>query len=213
MQLFTISFLSIPQILFIIITAIVVVLALILLIILPLRKRYKKTNFREYYYKKVYKLAFDEDYYLINDFLFRIDDNNVAVIDHILFADKYIYLINDYLYEGDLTGNQNDKSLILINLQGKKFYTDNPIMLSHKIATRLSIITGIDKSLLIGLTLVNNDCRVSVEQNDKSYYIVQRNKLNSLIKAIESRNVGKINAEEMANTVQALHKLNRRKKK
>lgn len=213
MQLVTISLLSIPQILFIIITAIVVILALTLLIVLPLRKRYKKANFREYYYKKVYKLAFDEDYYLINDFLFRIDDNNVAVIDHILFADKYIYLINDYLYEGDLTGNQNDKSLILINLQGKKFYTDNPIMLSHKIATRLSIITGIDKSLLIGLTLVNNDCRVSVEQNDKSYYIVQRNKLSSLIKAIESRNVGKINAEEMANTVQALNKLNRRKKK
>lgn len=213
MQLVTISLLSIPQILFIIITAIVVILALTLLIVLPLRKRYKKTNFREYYYKKVYKIAFDEDYYLINDFLFRIDDNNVAVIDHILFADKYIYLINDYLYEGDLTGNQNDKSLILINMQGKKFYTDNPIILSDKIATRLSIITGIDKSLLIGLTLVNNECRVSLEQTDKRYYIVQRNKLDSLIKAIESRNVGKINAEEMANTVQALNKLNRRKKK
>lgn len=213
MQLVTISLLSIPQILFIIITAIVVILALTLLIVLPLRKRYKQNNFREYYYKKVYKIAFNEDYYLINDFLFRIDDNNVAVIDHILFADKYIYLINDYLYEGDLTGNQNDKSLILINMQGKKFYTDNPIILSDKIATRLSIITGIDKSLLIGLTLVNNECRVSLEQTDKRYYIVQRNKLDSLIKAIESRNVGKINAEEMANTVQALNKLNRRKKK
>jgi hypothetical protein len=205
--------LTVPQIAFII-TLVLVVIAIILFIVLvPLRRRKNKNNFRKHYYKTIYKIAFDEDYYLINDFLLRVDNNNVAKIDHILFGNKYIYLINDYYYEGDLTGKDSDESLILINENGKKFYTDNPNKLADKIANKISRRHMIDKSLLIGITLVNDSCRISVESNNKSFYIIQRNKVSKLIKAIESRPVAKLVPSQLEATVQLFNKAKIERKK
>ena len=152
----------------------------------------------------------DKDYYLINDFLFKIDDSHVGRIDHILFADKYIFVINDFYYDGNIIGKETDKSIILVGKDGKKQYEDNPLALNRKLISKLSLITGINQSLIVGICLINSDCQFSIHVSGKSYYIIQSNKLKALIKAIESRQVGDINKAQLASAVKAIDKLNRR---
>ncbi|HNX16505.1 MAG TPA: hypothetical protein PKO28_04005 [Bacilli bacterium] len=201
------------QISFVIVAAVVLALGAFCGIFFPLRHLFIKKKFRQYYYQKIYRVAFNQDYYLINDFLFRIDDSTVMGIDHILFADRYIFIINDYYYDGDLLGNADDKSLIFVNKKGNKQYTDNPFITSEKIVSRLSMITGIDSSLMIGVVLVNNSCKCFVKSESKQFYIVQRKYFKMLVKNIESRTVGRINPVQLDSAVKAIYRLNRRKRK
>ena len=208
--------LTTPQLIFIIVVPIVVilvVLGILLLIFIPWRKKRMRTHFKYYYYKKIYKIAMDRDYYLINDFLFRIDNSYVARIDHILFGDKYIYIIIDSYFDGDIVGKEDDPSIVRIEKSGKKIYDNNPLLTIKKLVNKLSLVTGIDESLMIGVCLINSDSRCGVVTTGKQYYIIQDNKLKQLVKAIESRNIDPINAEQLAAAVKAINKLNRKRKK
>ncbi len=202
--------LSIGQIAFLIVVPVVVIVAIVLLIYFINRRRLMKMNFKLYYYKKIYKIVMDKDYYLINDFLFKIDDSHVGRIDHIIFADKYIFVINDFYYHGNITGKEDDKSIIVLDKNGKKYYDDNPLILNRKLISKLSLITGINQSLIIGISLINSDCEFGIQISSKSFYIIQCNKLKALIKAIESRDVGNINKDQLASAVKSIDKLNRR---
>ena len=197
---------------FIIIVPIVVIAIVILAIYFIRRYKNVKNDFKYHYYKRIYKLAMDKDYYLINNFLFRIDSAHVARIDHILFADKYIYIINDFYIDGDIDGKENDTSLIVVPSQGKKYYIDNPIQVNMKLVSKLSMITQINPSLMIGVCLINDNCRCGVSTTSKSFYLVQSAKFKSLVRAIESRDIGNINKEQLASAVKAIDKLNRRKR-
>ena len=199
------------RILFIVLAPIVVFALSFFFIFLPLRERHIKNHFKEYCYKQIYKVAFDEDYYLINNFTFKVDGKTVC-IDHILFGNKYFYVIIDNYLPGDLIGNENDKSLILIDRHNQKFYTENQFQTCKALMDYLKAKTGIGKDLLIGIAIVNNDCKVGVESNSKQFYIIQRNKFKKLVKAIESREVAKINQQEMDRFVKSLDEMNRNKK-
>ena len=206
----TLSNLTPMQIIYIIIVVLVVAAGVFLAIYIPMQKKKQKTEFKYFYYKYIYKVAMDNDYYLINNFLFKIDDSYVGRIDHILFANKYIYIINDSYFDGDIDGKENDKSIILISKTGKKTYNDNPLVANKKLLKRLSIITGINVSLMVGVCLINNDCQCGVRTSSKSAYIVQAKKFKALVKAIESRDIGDINKDQLASAVKAIDKLNRR---
>ncbi len=199
------------QILFLILTPIVVITLLVFFVVIPVKQNRTKNHFKEYCYKAIYRLAFDEDYYLINDFQFKVD-NKVVSIDHILFGNKYFYVIIDNYLPGDLIGKENDKSLILIDNHNQKYYTENQFQTCKTLIDYLSFKTGLSKDLLIGISIVNNDCMVGVESNSKQYYIIQRNKFKKLVKAIESREVGKLNPTEMEAFVKTLDEMNRTKK-
>lgn len=201
------------QIISLIATPIVIIALMVFFVVIPVNEHREKKHFREYCYKAIYKIAFDEDYYLINDMMFRVDPSKIGKIDHILFGNKYIYIINDAYFEGDLTGKESDQSLIFIDNKGKKCYTDNQYTISKSIVKSLSDSTGIGMDLLIGIIVVNNNCKISIETNSKQFYIIQKNKLKRLIRAIESRSVGNINASQLEALVKAIDKLNRKKKK
>ena len=65
---------------------------------------------------------------------------------------------------------------------------------------------------MIGIVLINDDCRVEVKSESKQFYIIQRKRLPALVKAIESRPVSPINEKELAKAVQSIAKLNKKKK-
>jgi hypothetical protein len=205
--------LSNGQIAFLIIVPIIVIAGLFCAIFFPLRKRKMRKEFKYYYYRFIYKEALYQDLYLINNFMFKIDDTHVGKIDHILFANKYIYIINDYYFDGDIEGKDTDASLIFISRTGKKKYMDNLLLDNKKLISKLSLITGINSSLMIGVSLVNKNCNVGVSSSSKHHYIVQANKFKMLLNAIESRPIGNINQEQLAKAVQAIDKLNRKTKK
>ena len=204
---------STGQIAFLIIVPIIILAALFCAIFFPLRKRHMKKEFKYYYYRFIYKEALYQDLYLINNFMFKIDDTHVGHIDHILFANKYIYIINDYYIDGDIEGKDTDASLIYISRTGKKKYMDNLLSDNKKLISKLSLITGINSSLMIGISLVNKNCNVGISSSSKHHYIIQANKFKMLLKAIESRPIGDINQEQLAAAVKAIDKLNRKLQK
>lgn len=205
--------LTTPQLIYIIAVAFIVALIIFLLLFIPLRRRSIKKKYVEHYYKEIYKIALNNDYYLINNFAFKVDDSSLLKINHILFGEKYVYLINDYHFDGDIAGKAFDKSLICFSKRGKKYYIDNPIVRSKYLLDRLTIMTGLDPTIMIGISLVNDDCSSDIISQSKQYYLVQRNKLASLVKAIESRNIGKLNEKSLEKLVHSINKMNRKKKK
>ena len=207
------NLLSVGQIAFLIIVPTVVLLAISLTVYFIIRHKRMKNDFKMFYYKRIYKLAMDKDYYLINNFLFKIDDSHVGRIDHILFAEKYIYIMNDFYFDGDITGKENDKSIILIDKMGKKSYYDHPITLNKLMVSRLAMVTGMNPSLFIGICVINDNCQCGVTTSSKNFYIIQNDNLRALIKAIESRDIAKINQKQLASAVKAIDKLNRRKRR
>ncbi len=207
-----ITLLNTIQITFIVVIAVIVVALLVVLAVF-LYKRSKKNKYKEFCYKTVRKIADYQDYYLINEFEFNVDDNHYGMIDHVLFGDKYIYLITSNYYHGSLTGNAQDKSLILVPKKDKKQYVKNPFKMSEKLLTRLSMVTDLDPSLLIGIIATNDDINIDVENDSKQYYIIQQNKLSALIKMIESRDIPTINEKSLEGVVKAFDKIKQRRRK
>ena len=201
------------QIAFLIIVPIIVIAGLFCAIYFPVRKRRMRIQYKYHYYRFIYKEALLQDLYLINNFMFKIDDTHYGKIDHILFANKYIYIINDYYFEGDIEGKDSDASLIFISRTGKRKYIDNMILDNKKLIGKLSLITGINTSLMIGVSLINKNSNCAVSSTSKHHYIVQANKFKLLLKAIESRPIGDINQEQLKSAVQAIDKLNRKTRK
>ena len=200
------------QLAFVIIVPIIVFLFLVICLYFPISGAYRRKYFQIHFYKQVYRVALDHDYYLINQFVFKIDSTKNATVDHILFGDKYIYAIISKYYQGDLIGKYADKSLIFISHKGKKCYTDNPYNEAKYLTSKLSSSTGIDASLMIGIVLINDDCKVAVQSESKQFYIIQRKRFPALIKAIESRPVETINEAQLEKAVQSIAKQNKRKK-
>lgn len=207
------SLLSLPQIIYIISVSVIVVLIVLFILLFPVRKHIIKKKFKEHYYRQIYKIAQNNDYYLINNFTFRVDDSSNIVIDHILFGEKYVYLISDFYFDGDIAGKAFDKSLILLSHKGTKYYVDNPILKSQFLLSRLNMVTNLDPGIMIGISLVNDECKSEIVSDSKQFYIISRNKLGPLIKAIESRKVGNLNAKSLEKLVQSINKMNKRKKK
>lgn len=200
------------QLAFVIIVPIVVLIFAFICIYFPVSSFYRRKYFQIHFYKKIYRVALDNDYFLINQFVFKVDSSKNATVDHILFGNKYIYVIISKYYQGDLIGKYNDKSLIFISHKGKKCYTDNPYNEVKYLTSKLSSSTGIDASLMIGIILINDDCKVAVQSESKQFYIIQRKRFAALIKAIESRPIESINEGQLEKAVQSIAKLNKRKK-
>ena len=201
------------QLVFIAVVAALIIGAALFLLFFPIRRFINKTKFLYLYYKKVRSIAIDKDYYLVNQYVFNSDDKNKVMIDHILFGNKFIYLITSKYYEGDLVGKQSDASFILIDKKGKRKYTDNPVERSKFLMSRLSMSTGINTILMIGIVLVNDNCKLQIESESKQFYVIQRNRLPALIRAIESRKIGNINSAQLEQLVREISNQNSKNKK
>ena len=206
------SYLSLPQIIYIAVVAFILVLVVLFILLFPVRRAIIKKKFKEHYYRQIFKIAQNNDYYLINNFTFRVDDSSNIVIDHILFGEKYVYLISDFYFDGDIAGKAFDKSLVLLSNKGSKYYVDNPILKSQFLLSRLNMVTNLDPGIMVGIALVNDGCKSEIVSDSKQFYIISRNKLGSLIKAIESRKVGNLNAKSLEKLVQSINKMNKKKK-
>lgn len=202
---------EILKLVFIIAIALVVVAAIIVVSVLIYKKVYYPKHFGNVYYRTVNKIVTNEDYRLINNFIFKIEENKYAKIDHIIFGEKYMYLIFSRYYEGSLKGHFDDKSFIFINKKGKKFYTENQYIHVRSIIARLCILSGLDKSLLIGIVLTNDECKNYVKSESDHLYFVTKKELPKAIKTIESRDIGKLNEEQLQAAILSISKMNRRK--
>lgn len=205
---------TIPQIIFVVASAVVFVFIIGLLLYKPVRRHIYRKNFSNIYGKTLYQVALDYDFYIINDLALALDNENIMHIDHILFGDKYIYVIRDRYYDGSIEANEDDNSWIFTSRKDKrKIYVDNPLKNNILRTNKLALISGFDRNLFISIVVINDGClATSFAGKSKVSFLVTKNKVKKLIKALESRNISKLKENQLKFAVKDIAKLNLNKK-
>lgn len=142
------------------IICLLIIFSLIVLVIYPYLKRYlTKRFFKRISNHYLYKLARDEDYYLLNNLTLDLGENVVIHIDHLLCANKYIYVIADrYFYEG-AEGNLEDET-IFIYQKNKRKEIKNPVKVNEERCIRLAKYlnwTEDKPAMILSVVCINND--------------------------------------------------------
>lgn len=159
-----------------------------LLLYPPIQRSLFKKNTIYMYYKRIYRIALDHDFYLINSFKNKTADEEEFHIDHILIGDKFIYCIRDRYYDGAIRAKENDQSWVFYSKRTQKgAIIPNPLKVNEARVDRMSLMTGLDKRLFISVVLVNNDCLISnYEVTSTSNFVVSLKNFASFIDEKES---------------------------
>ena len=89
---------------------------------------------------------------------------------------------------------------------------DNALMVNDKRVKKFLKFTKFDKSFVISVVVVNNDCKINeLANNDNDSYVVKIKNLEKLVKEIEARDVGEIDQMQLLNVVNELANRNEKK--
>lgn len=125
--------------------------------------------------------------------------NDDVEINHIIFGKKFIYLISDLYLDGIVSGDNISKSWIYLNKFVKEVkYIPNLVNDGLEKIKTFSSLAGIDKSILIHIYLLGNECDLRIESNNKeNSYVIASRKLNLLLNKFERENVKELNEEQL----------------
>ena len=202
------------QIAFIITASLTGLLLLFIIFYRPVKRAILRRHYVWFFARYIYRIALDFDYYLINQFAYIHSNREEKTINHILFGSKWIYVITDGYYPGAISAKENDVSWIYYSSRKKKAYIDNPLRINADNVNQISMITDVNKDLLISIVVINDDCHVEpFDGTSKTNFLVKKSQLRHLIKALEGRDVYNIDEKALAKAVTEIHALNRNKKK
>ncbi|HOH68399.1 MAG: hypothetical protein WC160_01635 [Bacilli bacterium] len=202
------------QIAFIITASLTGLLLLFIIFYRPVKRAILRRHYVWFFARYIYRIALDFDYYLINQFAYIHSNREEKTINHILFGSKWIYVITDGYYPGAISAKENDVSWIYYSSRKKKAYIDNPLRINADNVNQISMITDVNKDLLISIVVINDDCHVEpFDGTSKTNFLVKKSQLRHLIKALEGRDVDNIDEKALAKAVTEIHALNRNKKK
>jgi hypothetical protein len=170
-----------------------------------------RRNFFPYYGKRIYKLALYEDYYLINRFRLKLDEDNEAHIDHLLCGDKFIYVIKDKYFPGGISGNEKDSNWFFHPFnRPRSSFIPNPFLFNRIRIQKLALVINLDESFFINIIVVNDDCILDkIQPKDGCDFICNLKNLNKIVKANEARDIPILNPEKLAIAVKDLDRLNK----
>ncbi|MCD8203605.1 MAG: hypothetical protein LUB56_00540, partial [Coprobacillus sp.] len=138
---------------------------------------------------------------------------DVHTIDHFLFGDKFVYLIIDRYFHGDLSGKGRDGSLIFVPNNGKRQYVTNPFGTLKEYTSTIENLTNFPNSSIIGIVLVNDDCKVAIMNESEQFFIANRSDLASLVKDIESRDSEYLYEDQLSLKVKEIASMNLNERK
>lgn len=196
-----------------------VLLVLVVLFIIFYPKFYKaklKKDFVSIYGKKVYRYALHNDLYLINQLELKGNDDQIIKVDHLLFANKYIYVISDYYLPGSIEAKENDQSFIYKSYEkdSEKIYIDNLLIKGRELTNKVAFNLGLKENLFISIALVDDNADFNgFKSSSTDNYIVHLSSLTKLLDSIESRNVAPLNDDQLKYAVKDINRLNERRKR
>ena len=203
------------KLLFIIFIALIALLFITIMFVLlyrPIKKSILKKKYVEIYGKKIYLIARDFDYFLINNFDYKLSDGTKFHIDHLLFGEKYIYVINDMYIDGGINAKENDNAWIVFTKnknQIKKRFVSNPLKDNKAIADSFVKLTRLENDYIKSIVLVNDDCSIEeFVQTSNNNYLSTVKKIYKLIQGIEKDNVPSLNQKQLGYAVNDIAKLN-----
>lgn len=192
---------------------ILVFILLLSLFLFPYVKKYvTKKYFNHLVARKLYTLAKDEDYYLLNNLVLDLGDNMVVHINHLLSGEKYIYVIADrYLAEG-VDGALEDNTLFIYD-KGHRKEIKNPVLVNETRSLELAKYlnwTEDKPPMVISVVVTNNDCLIPdhLSSHGSYSYLTKLKKLYSIIRNNEYNSPeGKFSEENLKNMVMHLNEL------
>lgn len=155
---------------------------------------------------KVYQLAVENDFYLINKVALAID-TKVIHFDHLLFTNKYIYCIGVKYFTGSISGKYDDAQWFLYNKKNNVQHIKNPMVLPKLRLDYLKLALKDTQGLFKSLVIVNNSCLVDEKINfPKSNKMINVKQLKSYIKTQEKNNIPSIDPDQLDTLVQNIYK-------
>ncbi|MCQ2772528.1 MAG: hypothetical protein MJ238_04555 [Bacilli bacterium] len=168
----------------------------------------KKPN--DMFYKKVYKVVRNTDFYLVNNLKFKTGEGSFTIVPHVIGGNKYLYLITEYYYDGCLEARGDDRSWIYYPRDGKKQNVSNPIFANKKMLSDFIIRLGFSQSMVKGIVVVNDDCFIA--RFDKSVgqsVLCTISNLENVILGYEATEVAPFNTRELEQVIRDLHDSNK----
>ena len=175
--------------------------------------RIRKMNaetFQKLCEKKVLRIAKENNSYVVTD-LHLSNYNRERINAHqVIFGKKYIYLISNFMLKGFVSGDEKDNSWIYYNNVNKKHnYLSNLHVLSEKNIRDFAGILQISPDSIISICLVPNEVDFKIEhsKNDK-ILIVHYSSLSSVIRKLESKQIGEFDKEQIVEKFRLLNSKN-----
>jgi hypothetical protein len=179
----------------------------------PLYQKYcYNHNFKNKYGKKIYQLSTDKDYLLINDFIYKNSGISEPIVNHIIFAKKFIYLVFDYYYDGGLEGLENDDLWIFYPYHKEPMTVSNPIKAANRRLNCMARISDADLSSFKGIVLVNNSCKIAAEIKDPNVSFASEKTLRKVIRDFEAVNIKDLDQVKLLDAARQLNSMNERGK-
>lgn len=177
-----------------------------------IKNAFAKKNPIRFFYHRVLSVVRDYDLYLVNNF--EISDKNGVKchFDHIIAGDKFIYLIIDRYYEGTVGAVPKSPTWAYYRKDGAKELIPNPLNECKLAMSKLSVVTGMNTSFMIGIVLINNDCVITPIKNVTGEpLLLPSSSLKELVGKYEKSNVDPFNPTQLKQIVKDLHDLNENK--
>ena len=185
-----------------------ILLVLLLVGIFIYKKWYAKKHYKEATYIKLSGLANENDYLLLNNYTINFDESHVGVIDHILISKKYIIVINDFPISGVVSGEMRDRSLRVVKGHKDIKNISNPLNYNINLIKRLNIYHRLDRELVKGLVVINNDSEIAISRSTDQFQMIRRKDLAKTIREIDKADVKNLKQCDVENFINKLYNEN-----
>lgn len=200
--------------LFIVFLVLIILLGIFLILYYPIKRYLDTKKYKELVGKKLYKLALNKDYYLLNNLVIKIDDEITLHVDHLLCANKYIYVIVDRYIPIGVSGRTEDNTWFNYFKKNKKKAIRNLVLYNEERTIRLAKFLGWNESktpMLISVVCLNDSVILSdeLENFDHKYsFLVKKKNLCKVIeKTEEDAQVSPLDEENLDKLVKTIHEL------
>lgn len=188
---------------------VLVIISLVVVFYHPIFHFFEKLFFKMQVNRKVYKIAKDYDYYLLNKVVIKVEGKTIH-FDHLLFGNKYIYCIGKNYYSVGINGRFNDSSWFQYKRNNQFEIIKNPMRLHRERVNYFCSKLSSSSDLFVGTILVNNSCYLeSIDGADKYNLLLNLKNFERVVKEYESdTSISPIEPQRLQNLVLEIHQSN-----
>jgi hypothetical protein len=179
-----------------------------------LHRKFAVKLFKQHAWKKLYNLAEDQDFYLLNNVQVKTESESLH-INHLLVGDKFIYVIAVRYYEDDLKGESfHANRWQVVDKNGSPLReVFNPVLFNDERTMILAKFLGWNSTkspMFISIVVVNDSTKVDITDPTISHfsYLVHKRDVTKLIKKIEKEaDYAPFDDQALMKIVQRIHRL------
>jgi hypothetical protein len=185
----------------------IIIIGGILLIFWPKFKIIKeKRQFSKIVASKVYGLAEDKDFYVINQVALSIE-NKIIHFDHILFANKFIYCIGTKYYDAPVSGKYSDAQWLKYSSLNNMERIKNPMALALARLNYIKSSVNAPDGIFISVILINDSCILDeIKDCPPGNYIMNVSKFRQFVIENEKQDIPDIDTLALEELVQKIYK-------